>query len=165
MRTLIVCYSRTGTTKKLADTISAALHADVEVIVDTKKRSGLIGWIMAGKDGSSEALTIIEKTKHDPGEYDIVLIGTPIWAGKMSAPIRTYLMQKSEYIKKIAFFITTASGEVDQCFLGMEQVCGKRPVAKLYLTTKQVRAGDISDEVETFVGELSEGAGSEENEP
>ena len=50
MKTLVVLYSRTGTTKKVGEEIAAALKADVEEIIDTKKRSGPIGYVQAGRD-------------------------------------------------------------------------------------------------------------------
>jgi flavodoxin len=39
---LVVYYSRTGMTKKLANSIANLLFADIEEIVDTKNRSGLM---------------------------------------------------------------------------------------------------------------------------
>jgi flavodoxin len=38
---LVVYYSRTGVTKKLAENIAKELHADGEELVDIKKRKGL----------------------------------------------------------------------------------------------------------------------------
>jgi flavodoxin len=160
MKTLVVYYSRTGTTKQLAETIAAKLHADTEEIIDTKNRAGPIGWIMAGKDGSSEATTVIEQTKHDPRDFDVVIIGTPIWAGKMASGVRTYILQKEEELGEIAFFITAGSEKVGQCFLGLEQVAGHSPVAKLSLTTKEVRGSDISGKVEAFANEVKDSANS-----
>ena len=41
-KTLVLYYSRTGTTKKLATFIGDVLGADVEEIIDTKNRSGVM---------------------------------------------------------------------------------------------------------------------------
>ncbi|MDY6965570.1 MAG: hypothetical protein SVM80_06305 [Halobacteriota archaeon] len=40
MKSHLVYYSRTGTTKKVADAISDIINCDIEEIVDTKDRSG-----------------------------------------------------------------------------------------------------------------------------
>jgi flavodoxin len=43
MKTLVVYYSRTGTTRKVAEAIAGILRCDIEEVVDTKKRSGILG--------------------------------------------------------------------------------------------------------------------------
>ena len=93
MKTLVVYYSRTGTTKKVAETISSMIESDIERIIDTKKRAGPFGGLAAAKDAILKRLTKIEATKNDPSDYDLVIIGTPIWVGAMSAPIRSYITQ------------------------------------------------------------------------
>ena len=51
-KTLVAYYSRTGTTKKVGEAIAKALKADIDEIIDLKKRSGAIGWVVSGKDAS-----------------------------------------------------------------------------------------------------------------
>ena len=88
---LVVYYSRTGTTQKIAKEISGRLGADMEEVVDKKNRKGIIGWIRAGRDAGAKRLTEIEEPQRDPGLYGLVIIGTPIWNGTISTPIRTYI--------------------------------------------------------------------------
>jgi flavodoxin len=45
MKTLIVYFSKSGTTKKLAEKLANIFKADIETLIDKKKRSGLIGWL------------------------------------------------------------------------------------------------------------------------
>ena len=59
MKTLIVYYSRTGLTKKIATHISETLKADIDEIIDTKKRSGAIGYMSGGRDAMKGSLTNI----------------------------------------------------------------------------------------------------------
>ncbi|MBE3088681.1 MAG: flavodoxin family protein, partial [Actinobacteria bacterium] len=42
---LVVYYSRTGTTRKVAEYITKQLGADMEEIIDMKKRSGIWGFL------------------------------------------------------------------------------------------------------------------------
>jgi flavodoxin len=79
MKILVVYYSKTGTTRKLAERIAAQLNADVESIVDTKKRSGLIGWLVGGRDGMRKISTTIDPVSKNAADYDLVLIGGPLW--------------------------------------------------------------------------------------
>jgi flavodoxin len=106
MKTLVVYYTRTGKTKWVAETIAATLCADLEEVVDLKKRGGPIGWINGGKDATRRSLTEIAPSKRSPAEYDLVVIGTPIWAWSPTPAIRTYLAQNDLAEKKVALFYT-----------------------------------------------------------
>ncbi|MFH1248895.1 MAG: NAD(P)H-dependent oxidoreductase [archaeon] len=86
MKTLVVYYSRTGTTKKVASEIASILKCGIEEIIDLKNRSGPIGWINAGRDGMKKILSDISRIKKNPADYDLVIIGTPIWGGNVSPP-------------------------------------------------------------------------------
>ena len=87
MKILIVYYSRTGTTKKIAEELSKNFNADLEEIVDKKNRAGAIGWVMSGRDNIKKALTEIEEVKNDPSQYDLVIFGSPNWVGTIAPAI------------------------------------------------------------------------------
>ena len=110
MKSLVVYYTRTGKTKFVAETIATQLAADVEEIVDLKKRQGTLGWIMSGKDATRQSLTEIAQTTKVPADYDLVIIGTPIWAWKPTPAIRTYISQNNLSGKKVALFYTFETG-------------------------------------------------------
>ena len=106
MKTLVVFYSRTGNTKFVAEEITAELGADIEEIVDLKSRDGKIGWMSAGRDASGNRQTKIAETKRDPKDYDLIVVGTPVWAWSPSSAIRTYFVKHDLSGKKVALFFT-----------------------------------------------------------
>lgn len=153
MNALVVYYSRSGTTRKVAEQISTFLGGDAEEIHDRTNRSGIMGWIRAGRDAGSKKLTVLEEVKKDPANYDVVVIGTPIWRHSVSTPIRTYISQFGERFKKVAFFCTGNTG--DNVFGEMESLCGKKPVATLSLRRRQeVEKGHYVEKTEEFVKKL-----------
>ncbi|MCW3982796.1 MAG: NAD(P)H-dependent oxidoreductase [Candidatus Bathyarchaeota archaeon] len=109
MKSLVVYYTRTGTTRFVAQTIAAELGADLEEIVDLKKREGKLGWIIGGKDASQKKLTKIAPLKRSPADYDLLVIGTPIWAWAPTPAVRTYISQNDLTGKKVALFYTFGS--------------------------------------------------------
>jgi flavodoxin len=106
MKSLVVYYTRTGNAKFVAETIAAKLGSDIEEIVDQKKRAGTLGWVSAGRDSTQEKETQITPTKLSPSNYDLIIIGTPIWAWRPTPAIRTYAKQNDLSGKKIALFFT-----------------------------------------------------------
>jgi len=154
MKTLIVFYSRTGTTKKIAQSLAEKLGADVEEIKDTIDRSGVIGYFRAGRDGMKKQLTKIEPIKFDPSGYDLVIVGTPNWAGHVSAPIRTYLAEQKEKISKVAFFATMGSQNPAKIFTDMEEVLGKKPISIFSIQTKEAVKNEYGEKIGTFISQL-----------
>jgi flavodoxin len=105
MKSLIVYYSRTGNAKFVAETIAAEIGADIEEIVDQKNRSGPMGWLSGGKDARRGAETEITPIKKLPADYDLIVVGTPNWASRITPAILTYLKKNSLAEKKVASFI------------------------------------------------------------
>jgi hypothetical protein len=57
---------------------------------------GVFDYLRSGMDTTFKRLPVTKKTEKDPALYDVVAIGTPVWATKMSTPVRTYLFQNKE---------------------------------------------------------------------
>jgi flavodoxin len=104
MKSLVVFYSRTGNARFVAQTIAAQIGADTEEIVDLKKRSGAFGFLSGGSDARRGKETEIEPTKRSAADYDFIIVGTPIWAGRPTPAITTFLKKTDLSGKKVSFF-------------------------------------------------------------
>lgn len=153
MRILVVYYSRTGTTARIAKELCAQLKCDSEEIRDKKDRRGYLGWFIAGRDGWGKKTTVIGKIKHDPSNYDLVIVGTPIWVNTTPA-IRTFLMENAGKFKEVAFFCTMGGTGGKKAFLEMEELAGKKPVAVMELREGDVRGGSYKDQLGEFVSKI-----------
>ena len=104
MKPLVVFYSRTGTTKKVGEALADLLQCDSEELIDTKKRTGPLSFLRSGRDAARNKLTVLEPLIHDPALYDVVALGTPVWSGLMSSPMRTYITINKSKFNRVAFF-------------------------------------------------------------
>jgi flavodoxin len=153
MKTLVVYYSRTGTTKTVGESLAKMLNCDIEEIFDIKKRSGSIGYMGAARDAGSKKLTKIKDITKDPESYDCIIIGTPIWAYTMSTPIRTYLTQYHEKFKQVAFFCTHR-GNPGTNFEDMEELANKKPIAIMELFHKDFKNGTDEQKIKDFIAKI-----------
>ncbi|MBL7131440.1 MAG: hypothetical protein ISS45_08590 [Candidatus Omnitrophica bacterium] len=154
MRYLVVFYSRTGFTKKVAETISNELKCDIEEIFDTKNRRGAKGYILACKDAISKKTTTMKETERNPSVYDVLIIGTPVWAFTMTPAIRTYIIENKRSFNRVAFFCTQGGAGAKKTFKDMQDLCGLKPLAVLELTTKEVVNGRYSQKLKKFIPQL-----------
>ena len=156
MKILVAFYSRSGKTKKVAETVSEILKCDKEEIFDIKSREGIVGFLRAGTDGNLRRLTTIKEIKNNPSLYDLVIIGTPVWSSSVSTPIRTYLSLYQEDFKKVAFFCTRLGTDSKKVFDDMKSISQKTPLALLELTSREVARDQYIQKVKEFIKNLKE---------
>jgi flavodoxin len=150
MKSLVVFYSRSGNTRIIAQAIANSLKSDIEEIIDKKKRAGRFGFFIAGKDATLKKLTKIDDIKTDPSKYDLIILGTPVWNGKMAPAIRTYIKEVKEKIRRVAFFVT-ADGGVRRTFDDLAETIEKEPVAKLEVLKDEIKNDDFNTKIEEFL--------------
>jgi len=154
MRTLVVYYSRSGHTKMVAEEISNALKCDIEPIIDTKSRKGIIGWLSAGKDATLGDTTKIKEILKDVSSYDLVIIGGPVWSWNISPAVRTFMLQYMEQLKNAAFFCTEDGGGAKRSFRNLAALLGKQPVATLEIKASSLNKEEHKRMISDFVDTL-----------
>ena len=147
MKVLVVFYSRDGHTRRAAEIIADTLKADIDEVVDKKPRKGIFGFLKAGYDATRGKTTEIIFTK-DPGKYEVVVVGTPVWNGRVTPAVRTYLMRNRRNIKRCVFFATCA-GRAGKCLRQMRDLYGGDVLAERIILRNKV-----ASEVKTFAEEL-----------
>jgi flavodoxin len=151
---LIVYYSRTGFTGRVAKEIATATGAESEALCEPTDRKGFFHYLRSGHEALAGRLTPIRPTVHDPAVFDLVILGTPVWAGRMSSPMRTYMSKHRRAFRRLAFFCTQHASGADKVFRGMAALAGKEPVATLALNDRAIRTGDHKGEIVRFVEQL-----------
>ncbi len=136
MKSLVVYYSRTNTTRKLAEKIAGEINADIEEIKPKVNYQGKIGYVRGGKDAMSEKIIDLEELKYNPEDYDVVYIGGPVWASKAANPLISYLNQNT--FRNVKLFLTAGKSGFESSFKQMEKYSTK-PLKTLALTTKEVK--------------------------
>lgn len=148
---LVAYYSRTGITKKVANKIKESLNCDIEEIIDKKNRKGFFGYIAAGYSALKGSMTEIVEPKLDPSDYDIVIIGTPVWAGRIANAIRAYINKNAGKIKNIMVFCTQSGESKNKVYNDIKECYGREPLEALTLTGKQIKNGSYEKELAKFV--------------
>ena len=88
---LCIYYSRTGNTKKAMEEIAAALDAELAELRDNADRSGWRGWLRCGLDAMRKDTRPVAplETARPLGDYRLVILGTPVWAGRSIPVLRS----------------------------------------------------------------------------
>ena len=89
--------------------------------------------------------------RFNPAEYDLVIVGTPVWAGTVSAPVRTYLEKYKGSFKKIVFFCTMGGNKGSKTLAVMESLSDKKPEYTLALTDREIISGVSINKIESMI--------------
>ena len=155
MKSLVVYYSRTGTTKQIAEELAQKLEADLDEIIDQKSRKGVIGWLKAGRASQGRKTTEIRVEK-DPEDYELVILGTPIWAGRMTPAMRTYLQNHDFSKRKVAFFTSQGGEEPLKAITEMRKMVEKSEIISvLSVRNKDVQKNQYETRLQAFVESLN----------
>ena len=113
-KTLILYYSLTGNTRAGCEALQKELDATILEIKDLRKRSGKWGFFKTAFGSLFGRHTKIEPEKIDFTGYQNIILGSPIWTGKLSMAIRTVIDRNSFEGKKVLLYTTTNAYEKEK---------------------------------------------------
>lgn len=164
---MVVYYSLSGNTRRLAETVAEVLRrhveVDVEELVEIGTREGVVrGFLGTGRDALLRRKAAVIPIRSDLSNYDLVLVGTPVWAWSMCGAVRSFLHMHASGLKQVAFFLTTGGVGIERTFKRMEEMCGKAPLATLGVTERELKRFEgVQARVETFVEQLVAAGGAD----
>jgi flavodoxin len=150
---LLVYYSRTGNNKKIAKEIAGILKSDIDEIISEKSYGGIFGFLRGGHNSMKKKIINI-KTIKNRSEYDLIIVGGPIWAGgSLCPPVRAYLVKNKISKKKIAFFSCCGSGKPQKSIEELQEL-NIKPIAMLFLSDAQVKEGKYHEPIFDFCNKI-----------
>ena len=153
MKTLVIYYSLTGNTKKVAEAIANKLEADINRIDDRPSRHGLFGIMHAAYKVMFSRPAKIRFPNTDPYRYELLILGAPVWIMKLAPPMRSYILKEKARFNKVAFFCTDGSSGASNVFKNMQSLCAKQPVATLEVTEAELKSGMYIEKTNAFTND------------
>ncbi len=106
MKALVVYYSFEGATKLIGDAIAEELGADIlelKLVKEVKSKE-YMKYYLGQKQVLMKTTPLLKEYDITFDDYEILIIGTPIWSGTFSPAIRTFLTQEKFKDKIIGIF-------------------------------------------------------------
>ncbi len=131
-KTLVVYYSATGSTRKVAEEIASELGADTFEITPVQTyTSDDLNWnnnnSRVSKEHNDESLRDVELTKVTPDNwesYDTVLIGYPIWWYIAAWPVNNFVKGNDFTGKTVIPFCTSTSSGLGESGSLLQKMAG-----------------------------------------
>lgn len=148
---LVVYFSRSGYTREIAEAIAAALRADIECVREFKGRLGILGYLRSAREALQQRTVPIRTPARNPSDYDLVIIGTPVWASNICSPVREYIRTQQSSLERVALFCTQGGSGALKVLGRMAELCRHRPVATLIVNDDEITRHQYADKLNGFL--------------
>ncbi len=151
MSTLVVYFSFTGSTKFIAEKIAETMNADIAQLKTSKEypADGFKKYFFGGKSVIFGEKPDLVNEPIDWNRYDTIIIGTPVWAGSLAPPIKSFISQYKIRGKRIALFASHGGGGAKKCFAKLKkELSGNEFICEIdFVEPKKNREGNTSKAV------------------
>ena len=106
MKILVIYYSFEGNTRFIAETIANSINADILELKAKEeiKANDFMKYVLGGRQVVMQMKPELLSFNENPENYDLIFIGTPVWAWTFAPAVRTLLSTLKLHNKKIALF-------------------------------------------------------------
>lgn len=138
---LLVYYSRSGYTRRVAQALAHAGAADIEELQPLRGYAGHWGYVRAAFDALLHRKPALAPLRHRPEEYETVLVGVPVWVGRPAAPVRSFVAEYGPHCRRLAAFCTMGGSGGPAVLDALSDLAGKPLLARLVLNDREIDAG------------------------
>jgi flavodoxin len=113
MKKLVMYYSLTGNTRLMAESIAQEIDADLLALHPQQEipAKGVMKFFKGGKAAMRKEEPPLKPLEKDPQDYDVIFIGTPVWAWTYAPAWNTFFKGTLLTGKKIALFCCHGGGK------------------------------------------------------
>lgn len=156
-KTLVVFYSLTGNTRTAAEEFVQLLGEDCDLAeIHDRSRRGTGKWAMF-----KSVLEVIlgrcpgiRYAGPDPARYGMVVIGTPVWCGKVASPVRSFVREQGDRLPRVAALVTSGSGNGESAARHLEDLLSWNLDGEVSLSDAEIRSGEFRGKLEKFAKQI-----------
>lgn len=129
MKKIFIYYSLTGNGDLIADTLKEKGYEIRKVISKTKyPKSMFLRIMMGGYKATFNKKDKLVDFDSDISKYDKVIIGSPIWNDRLSAPINSVISLLELSNKDLSFILYSASGNANKASEKIKELYNIDPI-------------------------------------
>lgn len=153
---LVVSYSLTGTSRRLADLLCAQQGWERGEIGETFPRStGLGGYLRCMLDSWLRRCPAISYQGPDPRSFGIVVLVAPIWMWQLASPMRSFVRQRRDALQRVAVLSVMGSKGAPNAVAEIGQILERAPLLSAAFTMNEVDDGSYAARLQAFGNALN----------
>jgi flavodoxin len=150
-RILVVVYSHTGTSRRLAQLLCSQFQSwQLGTIVEERTRAGAIGTLRCLLDSLLRRRPRIRYEGPDPADFDMVALVSPIWAGRLAGPMRSFVVAQRQCLKQVAVVSVMGQKGAPSALAEVARVIGRTPAFAMAFTAREIDDGSCAAHVQAL---------------
>ena len=113
MKQIVVVYSHSGAAYAYAEAFAKEHNAELHRIEAKFEPRGFYTYVLRGYQATFRKPVRLKEDHINLKHYDHMTLISPIHAGKLAAPVRSYLFTHRTYLPKVDIIVTHASKDKD----------------------------------------------------
>lgn len=156
MRSEVLCYSLTGNTAQVCEVVAKRLGTTCHRMTAPVSAGGFWTIVRLGFATLFGRRVKVQVPEIDLASADLLVLGTPVWVGRPSLPVREWLESRPELPRQLALVVT--SGDLkfpDKTFDSLAELTGRTVVSRLHVSEAEAKSGEFGDKLEDFLSEVA----------
>lgn len=148
--TLVVVYSYTGVSRRLAQLLCAQQGWTLAEVLDERPRSGAGGYLRSVLDSVLRRQPPVRYQGPDPSGFSCVVLISPIWAYQLAGPMRSFVARWRKSLRDVAVLSTMGSRGAPNAVVEISELLGRAPVLAAAFTAREVEDGSCAARLQAF---------------
>ena len=149
-KVLVVVYSYTGTSRRVADLLGGQQGWPVAEIRETHARRGAFGSLRCILDALLRRRPAIRYDGPPPGQFDAVVLVSPIWMLRLAGPMRSFLALHGSRLPNVAVLSVRGSRGASNAVVEVGALLGREPMLSAAVTMREVDEGSYAAQLQAF---------------
>lgn len=147
---LVIVYSYTGTSLGVAKLIGIQQNWDLAWIEETRARSGAWGSWRCLLDSFLRRHPPIRYHGPPPGDFDAVVLVSPIWALRLAGPMRSFVATERARLPDVAVVSVMGGHGGPNAAAEIADILGRAPIMATTVTAREVDDGSCAARLQAF---------------
>lgn len=147
---LIVFYSYTGVSRRVAHLLGAQRGWPLGEIVEEQGRGGATGTVRCVLDSLLRRQPAVRYQGPEPSDFRTVVLVSPVWAYRLNGPMRSFIAGHSARLHRVAVLSTMGSRGAGNAVAEIEKLLGKPPILAAAFTQREVEDGSCAQRLDAF---------------
>jgi hypothetical protein len=147
---LVVVYSHTGTSRRVAELLCSQQGWRMAEIADARQRSGVFGNLRCVVESLFKLRPTICYDGPPPHDFDAVVLVSPIWALQLAGPMRSFVARRRDHLPDVAVVSVMGGQGAPNAVAEITRLTGHTPLLSTALTMSEVDNGSYAARLKAF---------------
>jgi len=147
---LVVVYSYTGTSRKVAELLCSQQGWPMAAIVETRPRAGALGSWRCLLDSLFRRHSAIRYDGPPTKNFDAVVLVSPIWGQRLAGPMRSFVGTRRHHLPDVAVISVMGGRGAPNAVAEIRRLIGRAPILDTAFTTREVDSGSYAARLQEF---------------